>query len=118
MAVLNDDECTKFLKTHYTLYNEWKRLEKEFETAQQAVRAYQPNRDELELNYDPKQKRHLAVAQREMDKRIKNRDTVYTQKSDAHKKFGDFHRQIEKDHGKDFLNQLIEKARSGKTTWN
>jgi hypothetical protein len=118
MAVLNDRECTKLLKTHHTLHGEWQRLEGEYETARRAVIDYQKVRDKLELSSDPKKQKDREAAQRQMESMIKKRNTFYTQSGDAHKIFSDLHHQIERNHGLDFLDLLIQKANAGKTTWD
>jgi hypothetical protein len=118
MAVLNDKESTKLLKTHPALYGEWKRLQGECETAQKAVIDYQKTRDNLELISDPKKQKDREAAQRQMESKIQKRNKLYIQCGEAHKKFGDFHSEITRDHGGDFLEQLIQKAIAGKTTWN
>jgi hypothetical protein len=115
---LSDNERTKLLKTHINLYDEWKRLLGLFEEAQKAVVDYQRTRDNLELSSDPKKQKDRENAQREMEKRIKQRNSLFIQKEEAHKKFGDFDRQVERNHGNDFYELMIKKHQNGKTTWN
>ncbi|MXQ54808.1 hypothetical protein [Shimazuella alba] len=53
-----------------------------------------------------------------MESKIQKRNTLHTQCKQAHKKFADFHDEITRDHGEDFLDQLVQKYIAGKITWN